>query len=276
MSRAMNPVWCLSIILGSLLVLGCGASKPSYSDASVDCGCPDAGTANPSGSDLGHVCGYDQDCQQACILGLNGMSPYCTRSCATKACPKGYLCMSHEQQGMVCVIGHCQGPNDCPSGYTCLANDPDYPNTCRHDDVGCNADEDCPAATACNQKKCTLLCEADEHCKAGFYCEWHRRCSHCASDAHCANAFSCQDGNCNTSCADDQDCRLGYACTQPKCNLIAGGGPGGLDAGCQDNTECQDFCYNNQCSKTCTGPDDTTSCPAGYHCHPGVLICVQD
>ena len=247
----------------------------SDTDASCpDLNCPEAGPPAPS-NDTGNVCAYHEHCADFCIMGLSGMAPYCTRGCETAACPAGYSCLSVGQYGMICVMGACASDNDCPSRYECNQDDADNP-VCRHVDMGCQTDEDCPAATACNQGLCQLHCENDDDCKQGYHCEWHRRCVLCTSDGQCTGGYSCEDGNCNEACIQDDDCRTGYECTGPGCDPIVGGGPGGLDAGCEEHSDCEDFCRYEYCGKTCEGEGDTESCPEGYYCHPGSLVCDRE
>ena len=270
-------------ILAALLFSGSGCTKDETCggmDAGI-CDCPSCGgrsggdDPSPPPDDIGDICAHDSDCAQHCLLGLSGMAPYCTRSCESDSCPAGYLCLSVAQAGMVCAIGPCGGDGQCPEGYSCSTDDPDNP-VCLHEDVVCDSDSDCPAATACNQGLCELLCESDDDCKQGFRCRYRRRCVKCTNNSHCEDGYSCQDGNCNLSCIEDNDCRIGFRCAPGACEQISGGGNiemGAADAGCEEDTDCVDFCYNGEyCTRICEGEDDP-ACPEGYACHGSHLFC---
>jgi hypothetical protein len=48
---------------------------------------------------------------------------------------------------------------------------------------------------------------------------------------------------------------------------------GAADAGCEEDTDCVDFCYNGEyCTRICEGEDDP-ACPEGYACHGSHLFC---
>lgn len=265
------------VLLVTIYIAGCCKEKTCDPCDAGSCNCPRRTAPDaraPAGADdIGEICAHDSDCAQHCIVGLSGMAPYCTRSCQDQACPRGYLCLSQGQAGMVCVVGPCESSEDCPDDYSCYLEDPENP-VCRHADIECDGDGDCPANTACNQGLCELLCQSDDDCKQGYHCQWQRRCAQCANDSHCEDGFSCQDGNCNMSCIDRYDCRTGFQCSSNACEKISGGGSieyGTDDAGCDENADCEDFCYENQyCTRTCETDAD---CPEGYACHTGYLFC---
>ncbi len=284
-----NNLWVILLISAlSGFNISCGDDdKESCESDTGDCPtrtCPDAGTtAPPSGTenDIGAICAYDNDCSDHCISGLSHMAPYCTRNCDKVACPQGYSCLSTGQLGLVCVMGPCQSATDCPSTYSCYAEDDIETPVCRPNERSCNNDVDCPAATACVQGMCKLLCEDDDHCKQGYHCHWGNACLLCTSNAHCADGFSCENGSCNQACINDDDCRSGYQCEDRACVAIQGGGSGILgdtraDAGCEDNDDCEAFCYNEYCTETCEPEVEPTSCPEGYSCHSSHMFCQRD
>ena len=218
----------------------------------------------PKGAkDQGEVCAYDADCAEYCAVGQQNMAPYCTGSCDSSGCPDGYFCLSAGQAGLVCVMGACTADEQCPKNYTCDLDD----NVCAHDAVTCKDDKDCPAATACNQGACQLQCTSDDDCKEGTYCQHNTRCVDCDRDLHCADGLACREGNCNQACLEDADCRDGFACTDHACGVIIGGGPGAIGDGCDEHSECADYCRWGSCGRTCDGEGDTVSCGTGFTCH---------
>ncbi|MCC6525861.1 MAG: hypothetical protein IT373_24655 [Polyangiaceae bacterium] len=235
--------------------------------------CDDDGAfveAPPEPDDLGAVCSYHADCAHYCALGIQGAAPACTRNCSTAApCPAGYACVARDQMGPVCLIGACTTDADCPATYACDT----VGGVCLHDDIPCGADTDCPAATACNQGVCVTVCESNDDCKAGFLCQFHSRCVECMRASDCADGYACNGGQCNTACVQAQDCRAGFACLGAACSEIHGGGAGVVGTPCTADEECAGFCYGQQyCNQTCT-MEDPASCPAGFACHDGHLVC---
>lgn len=235
-------------------------------------GCETEGDSKGPAQDVGKICAYDSDCDEHCVVGLDGMAPYCTRDCEDSACPSGYVCVSRGQAGLVCVMGRCAANADCPADYTCQV-DPD--GVCVHDAISCNTDDDCPAATACNQNVCKIDCDSDNDCKAGYFCHYHSRCVECTSNAHCEDGLACRDGHCGLACIEDHDCRAGFQCEGRACVAIVGGGTGTLGDDCQEHADCEHYCEHGHCRLPCAGPDDTTTCPEGYTCHHDHLYCHQ-
>jgi hypothetical protein len=223
--------------------------------------------------DTGAVCAFDSDCQYGCADGAEGSHAYCTRPCETEACPQGYVCVARPGLGRVCGLGPCDGTTGCPASYQCTS-DEEFENVCRHVDIACTTDTDCPALTACNQGVCAVFCSGDEDCKQGYRCRWGYGCVQCHVPAHCSDGFACIGGLCNTACAETSDCRGGFECIAAACAPIQGGGPGVVGDPCAEHSECEDFCWSySQCSRVCAGPDD---CPAASHCDTNNLVCMPD
>jgi hypothetical protein len=224
----------------------------------------------PPPDDLGAICSFNADCAFYCTDGIDGMAYHCTRNCSADApCPAGYQCVSRAGQlGMVCTMGPCTSNEQCPQDYVCDTED----SRCRHVDVPCDVDEDCPAATACNQGACETLCQEDDDCKQGWMCHHQSRCVLCMNVADCDDGFTCLFGQCNTACVEENDCRHGFECVDAGCQEIVGGGSGVLGDSCSEDSECATFCYDYHCGQICDAAD-APSCPDGYECSPHHLIC---
>ncbi len=254
-----SPYWQVAMIMVmSLVLIRACASDDEFTPTP------------PPPDDLGTICSFNADCAFYCTDGLDGMAYHCTRNCSAEApCPTGYVCVSRSGQlGMICTIGSCASGDDCPQDYSC---DTEI-NLCQHVEIPCEVDEDCPAATACNQGTCETLCHEDDDCKQGWMCHHEARCVLCMNAADCDDGFSCIAGQCNTACVEDQDCRPGFDCVGASCEEIVGGGAGVLGDSCEEDSQCASFCYNNQCNQICD-PDDPQSCPDGYQCHSNHLVC---
>jgi hypothetical protein len=251
---------CLPVValVASTLLLGvCNADEPF--------------TATPD--DLGKVCAFDTECIFACTGGVTGSHGFCTHSCDKSACPAGYACVARGRLGLVCAVVQCSGSTGCPADYTCYTGD-DYQDVCRHVDIPCTSDTDCPGLVACNQGVCTLVCTEDGDCKQGYTCEGSQGCGQCHQPGDCENGFACVGGLCTPACATDYDCRAGFECTAAACTEIHGGGPGAVGADCTEDSECADFCYQDYvCGRLCNGQGDTTSCPSGSQCDGYQLVC---
>jgi len=262
MNRTSVPwrLWAVVMLVPSVLLLSvCNADEPF--------------TAAPP-DDIGKVCAFDWECTYGCTAGVQGSHDFCTHSCDAAPCPTGYVCVARGALGHVCAIASCSGNTGCPADYTCYS-DQDFQDVCRHVDIPCTTDADCPGLTGCNQGVCVLVCGDEGDCKQGYLCQWGTGCVECQHPADCANGYSCNGGLCNAACVNELDCRGGYECTASACAQIHGGGTGVTGDPCAEHAECVDFCWNyTQCSRLCTGADDTTSCPAGSHCEPNHLVCM--
>jgi len=223
-------------------------------------------------ADQGDVCAYDEDCVEQCVTGLPGQSPYCTGSCDTESaqpCPAGYYCVVAGQAGRVCAMSSCTSDEECPQGYTCSLDE----SVCIHDPVECQSDTECPAGVACNQGVCQIRCEDDSGCKEGYLCQYHTRCVECLASTQCLGGSACSNGVCNQECISDASCREGHACTAHACAETVGGGTGQLGATCAVHTDCEFFCHDTVCARSCSGEADTTSCPSGYVCNMWSGLC---
>lgn len=250
--------------------LGGSAAVAGLLVAAVAVGaCDDEGEFVAAEPDLGDICAVQTDCQEACLAGVYGMTAYCTRGCAAEPCPAGYYCVGRAQMGLVCAMTWCSGDGDCPAEYRCDVDE----SICVHHDIACGVDTDCPAATACNQGVCATVCSSSDDCKQGYQCDHHLGCVQCLRASDCSEGLACVGGVCNQGCVDENDCRMGYECLSGGCQIIVGGGVGDVGVGCQEHSECVDFCmHHSYCTRVCDGPDDT-SCPDGYHCQPDHLVC---
>lgn len=220
--------------------------------------------------DIGNLCAFHSDCVNVCVVDVNGVPPYCSRSCSEQPCPHGYFCVGRGQLGQVCVVARCQTDGECPTGYSCDTDD----QICRHQDIPCGSDADCPANIACNQGVCAADCHNDDDCAQGFRCYYHvGACMQCANHSHCSNGFACVEGVCSTACVHEQDCREGYRCVGTACEAIVGNGPGNIGDPCQDHTDCVDFCLRDYCTHTCEAANDPAACPEGFYCEQFSMVC---
>jgi hypothetical protein len=243
---------------------------------SIPSACSDEGefVAESEVDDIGAICAVHSDCQFGCEEGVQGAPSYCTRSCAEDPCPANYVCVAREFLGLVCAMGYCGEGSPCPVDYTCSTDD----GVCRHDPIQCTSDTDCPAATACNQGECATDCWGDSDCKQGYLCHHELGCVECQYAADCPEGQGCVGGRCSPSCVQDSDCREGYECIDTACSIIQGGGTGTIGTSCDhsQHDQCEWFCRHGMCSRVCDGPDDTTTCPEGYHCDENHLVCWPD
>lgn len=220
--------------------------------------------------DIGQICAHQADCATGCLYGLRHMAPHCTRSCADTPCPAGYYCVGRAGLGMVCAMAACESDADCPADYQCNLDR----GVCRHVDIPCGSDADCPAATACNQGVCTTVCSSDDDCKQGYHCNVHvTTCLDCAHHAQCDGGYACDYGECSQACVQSDDCRPGYRCTGTTCELIDANGPGTLGTACEEDSECEDFCYHSRCTRMCDVPNGADQCPEGFYCEQFAMIC---
>jgi hypothetical protein len=90
----------------------------------------------------------------------------------------------------------------------------------------------------------------------------------CSTDQECVGFMSCAQGACLLVCTQDDQCKQGYKCQS------GASATGTFGTSCQAHDDCQDFCFSySYCSRLCTGPNDTTSCPAGSFCDEHHWVC---
>jgi hypothetical protein len=230
---AARAAWCLLAGLLSGALAGC----PDAATCALSADCPrgqfcyGGSCAAPAAADggaqaapgaLGAACGERSDCTTpaglACLGEVSAGFPdgYCTRSCATVACPAGSACADlGSSAGVQACLFQCAGDADCRPGYTC----------CAALGGGCAPKAACPvldvpSATA------GAACASRADCTSGELCETSaafpggvctRSCvlgqaSSCATNAVCVT--SAVGPRCLPVCADQAACRGGYTCGQ--------------------------------------------------------------
>ncbi|MGI5861850.1 MAG: putative metal-binding motif-containing protein [Myxococcales bacterium] len=265
----------------------------------VGCGC-DLGACIPAAGgcqtnadcDPGHVCGWTESCERACVPGCR----------SDTECGQGFYCGTEDCDACFCnnprckpVDQGCRGDAECGAGMVCEPMGPDCsgPRQCVR---GCHSSNQCGELEMCvrpdcNGCPCPGFCEPlpacfrDEQCGPGMICE---SCGPntpgtclpgCRSDAQCAQGESCVPVPCGIcpcppgiclpdpgECVIDADCPDGMVCE--------------LSAGCLEPRICVPGCHeSSQCSggaECVLPPCFTCPCPGWCEQVPGCVDADND
>lgn len=244
------------VLMGLLLVSGCGGSKNSTPD--------DAGTGD-TGKQIGAACTSDADC---------GTGKVCTPNASGEK-----VCL--EEGSCVPVGGDCSLASQCCTlgcgAGTCSES------ICTPEGEGCSDNTDC-CSNKCEGTEAKTCASAGEGCKvlgervtAGTLEEAGNSCcstvainigSESEPDFRCAPASACAARG--ELCGDAEDC-CSKVCIDGHCpsqNQI--GGPRFAGEPCQQHQDCATFACASDF------PDGPKVCQALDGCRPGKEICTED
>ena len=260
------------------------------------CSCPPGHRGDPTDPNIGCYkveCESNNDCaptkscdkkQQQCVDPCNGVTCGKKGSCRTENhkpicyCQPGY----QPSNGQCVDIDECTKPTSCHSTAICRNSPGSFSCSCPEGSVGdaknsgckprseCQADRDCPAASACREGRCVDPCIGQ--CGQGAICEvvGHQASCSCPARTSGNPRTECRQ----LECVENTECPVGRSCVQNKCvDACTLAGVCGANAVCTVLTHTP-LC---SCSPGFTG-DPTVGCSPILTCAsqaqcPANLIC---
>lgn len=243
----MKSLLAVPVLVMAMLLAGCPAAPPTFSQTKQDGGHTSNGALDLSGIGAGSCkaaepCCEGQTCETAGLtcsakgVCCGGGGYACTDG---KECCAGFACASDTHLCCVGISSACQTQSECCSGLSCVDG------ICDKTASGGGAGDPCSASTDCS---------------SGFECSQAGTCAACGTNGHAC-------------CVTQAACNPGLSCGSNKLCATACGATG---AGCCPGNKCNvatDSCTNGKCTGSGTPGTLNNPCNIGSKCNTG-LNCV--